>query len=378
MVVYLDCNSTTPVDPDVQQEMLCYLDQEFGNAGSTTHEYGERARRAVHRARDQIGALVGVRRHEIVFTSGATESNNLAILGLAGHGQRTGKKHIVSTQIEHSAVLEPLEELARRGFEITLVPPSPGGWIEAKAICNAVRSDTLLVSVMQVNNETGVRQPLDEISAGLAKTDVLFHVDAAQGFGKELAPLAESRIDLISISGHKIYAPKGIGALVVRRRGSELPPLAPIMYGGGQELGLRPGTLPVHLIVGLGKAAELAQSQQQQRTKRCLEFRCRLLEGLAPLMPRLHGDPARTLPHTVNLAFPRLDAQQTMAALAPYVAISDGAACTSACQTASHVLTAMGLTPEQIESAVRFSWSHITELPDLSGMCVALRQAQLQ
>ena len=365
MVIYLDCNSTTPVDSRVQEEILRYLAVEFGNAGSTTHEYGERARRAVHRARDQIGAVVGVLRHEIIFTSGATESNNLAILGLAPHGEQAGKRHIVSTQIEHKAVLEPLEVLARRGFEITLVPPNTGGWVEADAVCAAVRSDTLLVSIMQVNNETGVRQPIDEIAGRLADLPVFLHVDAAQGFGKELRPLAHPRIDLISISGHKIYGPKGIGALVVRRRGFELPPLSPLMYGGGQELGLRPGTLPVHLIVGLGKAAELAHTEHAARIEQCKEYRRQLLQGLSPLAPRLHGDPARMLPHVVNLSFPSLDAEQTIGALRDFVAISDGAACTSTCATASHVLTAMGLPCEQVEGAVRFSWSHNSELPDL-------------
>ena len=267
--MYLDCNATTPVDPRVQAEVLTYLAEEFGNAGSRTHAYGQVAKDRVNRARQQVAAVVDARPEEVVFTSGATESDNLAILGLADHGTHAGRRHIISTQIEHKAVLEPLEEMARRGFEVTLLPPTAGGWIDPDAIRQALRPDTLLVSVMAVNNETGVIQPIPEIADALTGSEAYFHVDAAQAFGKQIEPLRHRRIDLMSISGHKIYAPKGIGALVTRRRGYQRPPLRPLLFGGGQERGLRPGTLPVALIAGLGTAAELALREHAERARIC-------------------------------------------------------------------------------------------------------------
>lgn len=348
--------------------MLEVLDGAYGNAGSRLHDFGERAGRAVQNARDQVAAVVGARRHEVIFTSGATESNNLALLGLATHGRRTGKRHIVSTQIEHLAVLEPLRELVRQGFEVTLVPPTAGGWVVASAVCNAVRDDTLLVSVMQVNNESGVRQPITEIAEGLKGKNVFFHVDAAQGFGKEIDPLRHARIDLISATAHKIYGPQGVGALIARRRGSELPPLAPVVQGGGQELGLRSGTLPVHLIVGFGVAAELALAEHQNRAAACRRMREQLVDALGPLNPTLHGSPAHTLPHVLNVSFAGLDAEQVIEAVGDLVAISNGSACTTLCASASHVLTAMGIDPEQVEGAVRFSWCHATPAPDFQAL----------
>ncbi len=377
MPVYLDCAATTPIDPRVQEEVVRHLAVEFGNAGSRTHDYGARARRAVEKARDQVAAVVAASRGEVIFTSGATESNNLAILGFAEHGLRSGRRHLVSTRIEHHAVLEPLEALRQRGFEVTFVSPLPGGWVEPQAIRDAVRDDTLLVSVMHVNNETGVRQPLTEIAALLADHPAYFHVDAAQGFGKEIEPLRNSRIDLISVSGHKIHAPKGIGALIARRRGSARPPLEPLMHGGGQELGLRPGTLPVHLIVGLGKAAELALQEHADRDARGREFRRRLLDGLSPLEPIVNGETDRALPYMVNLSIPGVDAETAMEAWKDLVAISNGAACTSQFYTCSHVLAAMGISDSRLEGALRFSWCHLTEMPDFGQMIEQLEKARL-
>ncbi|HEY2981253.1 MAG TPA: aminotransferase class V-fold PLP-dependent enzyme, partial [Anaerolineales bacterium] len=237
MAIYMDCAATTPLLPEVRDEVMQYLEEDFGNAGSRTHDYGRRARAAVERARDRVATVVDASRGDIVFTSGATESNNLAILGLARHGEATGRKHIVSTAIEHNAVLEPLAELERRGFQVEYLSPDAGGAIDAGTVRKAVRPDTLLVSVMHVNNETGVIQPIEEIASILNRSEAILHVDAAQGFGKELRGLRNTRINLISISGHKIHAPKGVGALVVRRRDGARPPLESLMYGGGQERG---------------------------------------------------------------------------------------------------------------------------------------------
>jgi cysteine desulfurase len=368
MTIYLDCNATTPVEPKVQDEVFRYMAVEFGNAGSRTHDYGARAKQAVERARDRIAAVANAKRDEVIFTSGATESNNLVILGLAPHGEKTRRRHIVSTQIEHKAVLEPLEALASRGFEVTLISPTNGGWVDAAQIKKAMRDDTILVSVMQINNETGVIQPVSEIAEMLNEHPAYLHVDAAQGFGKEITPLQNRRIDFISVSGHKLYAPKGVGALVVRRRGFDRPPLAPLFFGGGQERGLRPGTLPVPLIVGLGLAAELSLQQAGDRAARCRAFRKTLLEALKPLEPVINGDPERALPHVLNVSFPGVDSEALMVALKDCVAISNGSACTSQSYQPSHVLRAMGLSEHVIKGAVRISWCHMTEAPDWEEM----------
>lgn len=368
MPVYLDCNATTPIDPEVSEEFLRYVRDEFGNAGSRTHEFGTRAKQAVQKARDQVAAVVKCQREEVVFTSGATESNNLAILGLRAHAEKTGKKHIVTTAIEHKAVIEPAEHLAGAGFEITWLAPDISGAVTAEQVRGALRPDTLLVSVMHVNNETGVIQPLPEFCRVLEKHDAFFHVDAAQGFGKCIPELESQRIDFISISGHKIYAPKGVGALITRRRGFQRPPLQPLFFGGGQERGLRPGTLPVALIVALGKAAELASRDHKARFKRCEKLKRQALDAFNQVGGVVTGNPMLTIASTLNVAVPGLDSEAVMLALKEIVAISNGSACTSHSYTASHVLTAMGLPEEQIKGALRFSWCHLTPDVDWDGL----------
>ena len=258
MAVYLDCNATTPVEPSVAALVMRFLEKDFGNPASPIHDYGLFARAAVEHARMLVGKVVEARPDEVIFTSGATESNNLAILGLLEEGLKSGRRHVITTAIEHKAVLEPFEELSRKGFEIEVLPAGPDGRFNPEQVAAALRPDTLLVSTMHVNNETGVLQPLAEVAEVLAGHDAFWHVDAAQGYGKDLDALVNRRIDMISISGHKIYGPKGIGALVVRKREGCFPPLQPLFFGGGQEQGLRPGTLPVPLIAGLGEAAKLA------------------------------------------------------------------------------------------------------------------------
>ena len=314
------------------------------------------------------------RPEEVVFTSGATESNNLAILGLADHGTHAGRRHIISTQIEHKAVLEPLEEMARRGFEVTLLPPTAGGWIDPDAIRQALRPDTLLVSVMAANNETGVIQPIPEIADALAGSEAYFHVDAAQAFGKQIEPLRHRRIDLMSISGHKIYAPKGIGALVARRRGYQRPPLRPLLFGGGQERGLRPGTLPVALIAGLGTAAELALREHAERARSCAAIQTAALAALRPLGIIINGDPDRLAPHTLNFSVPGVDSEAAIVALKDIAAISNGSACTSQTYEPSHVLTAAGLPSEQVAGALRLSWSYLTPPVDWRQIADRLQQ----
>jgi len=374
MPVYLDCAATTPIDPKVLEVCLRYLQQDFGNAGSRTHSHGAVARRAVERARGQVAAVAAAHRGDVVFTSGATESNNLALLGLAEAGLRSGKTHLVGTSIEHRAVLEPLESLQRRGFDLTLVRPTGAGWVDPDEVANAIRENTLLVSVMHVNNETGAIQPIREIAERIGDRPVYFHTDAAQGFAKDLESLRDERIDLISASAHKICGPKGVGALIVRRRGRERPPLAPLLVGGGQERGLRPGTLPVHLIAAFGEAAELWMDQAQDRRRCGVLFRRRLLEGLAPLRPLVHGDQERSLPFILNVSLPGFDSETVMEAWSRLVAVSSGAACSSQSYTCSHVLAAMDVPEESAAGAIRFSWCHLTEMPDTAAMVRALQE----
>ena len=362
--VYLDCAATTPIDPAVAEIVKKYMVQEFGNPGSHTHQYGSAALKAVSTAREQVAAVVNAQSSDVIFTSGATESNNLAILGLATHGNQEHRRHIVSTQIEHKAILEPLEQMQKQGFEVTLIPPNSDGWVEPQKVTAAVREDTLLVSVMHVNNETGVIQPVAEIAEYLGNHPAFFHTDAAQGFGKEAEQLKCEKIDLISISGHKIHAPKGIGALILRRRNHRRPPLTSIMYGGGQERGIRPGTLASHLIVGLGVASENALTNWQVRHAACIRFKEQLVAALKPLNPHFNGDMSRTVPNIINMSFDGLDSEAAMLSLKEYVAISNGSACTSQTYQLSHVLLAMGLSDKRAESALRWSWCHMSETPD--------------
>lgn len=367
--IYLDCAATTPLDPWVRGEMLRYFDEEHGNAGSRTHAWGQRARAAVEHARDQIAAVTGASRSDVIFTSGATESNNLALLGLAG--ALSPGAHIVSTAIEHHSVLEPLSELERRGFAVTLVAPDDTGAVAVDRIVGAMRRDTALVSLMHVNNETGAIQPIEEVAQALEGTNVYMHVDAAQSFGRELDALRHPRLDLISASAHKINGPKGIGALLMRRRGGARPPLQPLMFGGGQERGLRPGTMPVPLAVGFGAAAERAVVEAADRRVRAVRFRDALLAGLAPLEPAVNGNPHRAVPYIINLSFPGLVAEVVIDAWRNLVAISNGAACSSQNYTCSHVLEAMALPEWRTAGAIRLSWCASTREPDWAALVAA-------
>lgn len=373
--VYLDCNATTPMDPEVGKKVQFFFEEEYGNEGSRTHAFGARAKEAVEQARRQVAHVVGATSEEVIFTSGATESNNLAILGLAAWGRSHGKTHILTSRIEHKAVLEPIEMLEKDGFEVDWVAPEKNGRIDPGKFLQRVRPTTLLVSLMHANNETGVMQPLHEVAEGLKAHPAWLHVDAAQTFGKLIAPLRNERIDLISASGHKIFGPKGVGVLIVRHRKKQKVPLLPLVYGGGQEQGLRPGTLPVPLVVGFGLAAELGEKHHEEREKSCLTFRGKFLKAIAPLKPKMHGAEGQVLTHTANVSFPGLSAEEGMLRLRDLVAVSHGSACTSANYEPSHVLKAMGLAKEEIVGAMRFSWCHQTPEPDWDALVTKLRKA---
>lgn len=374
--VYLDNAATTPTDPRVSELVLRLMTEEFGNAGSRTHGYGIEALGHVKRARQQISSALGGTPDEILFTSGATEANNLALLGLEAFGRTSGRRHIVTTAIEHKAVLEPLERLEARGFEIQRVCPDRDGRVDPEAVLRAIRDDTLLVSVMHANNETGALQPICAIADALGDKPVYLHSDAAQSFGRETEALRHPRIDMVSISGHKLFAPKGVGALCVRRRGGKRVPLEPLMVGGGQERGLRPGTLPVPLIAGFGLASELAEKEAGARRATCLATRQRALQALAPLAPTIHAEGGPHLPHILSFAVAGVDSEALMVASKDLVAISNGSACTSAEYAPSHVLVAMGLDDDAIAGTVRFSWSHLSQ--DIPWESLAQRIADLR
>lgn len=362
--VYLDCNASNPIDPQVLQAMLDAYRWLQGNAGSP-HLHGANAKEAVHRARDQIGKVVHAKRNEVYFTSGATESNNLAILGLAEHGRKTGKMHIVSSAIEHKAVLEPLGRMREFGFEVTLVRPGSDGRVSSEQVIDALRTDTLLVSLMHVNNETGIIQPIDEVAQAACERKIWVHVDAAQGFGRDIERLRHPGITSMSLSGHKIFGPQGIGALVIRRNREDSPALVPIQVGGGQELGLRSGTLAVPLIVGFGLAAELALAEHASREVACGKIGSILGAWAMSHGAKIHGEARYRMPHVLNLSFPGWDADDLLESVREFISISDGAACTSVCATASHVLSAMGIKDPELSGAVRLSWSHQTDAQSL-------------
>ena len=356
---YLDVAATSPMDPRVAELVLHMMTSEYGNAGSRTHIYGAEALREVGRARERISCCIASTPDEVIFTSGATEANNLAILGLEAHGAAVGRRHIVATAIEHKAVLEPLDHLRLRGFDVTLVRPARNGRVDPEEVAAVLRPDTLLVSIMHGNNETGAIQPIREVAALLAGDDVFLHVDAAQTFGRETEALKDRRIDLISLSGHKIFGPKGVGALIVRRRGGRRVPLSPLMFGGGQERGLRPGTLPTPLVAGFGLAAELAEKEAADRRRRCLVMRHEALAALSALDPVIHAESGPVLPHILSFAVRGIDSEAIMVVAKDLVAISNGSACTSSRYAPSHVLTAMGLEQEVVQGTVRLSWSHL-------------------
>jgi cysteine desulfurase len=365
--VYLDYNATTPMDPRVLEAMIPWF-LTPSNAGSRTHVYGKRAKDAVENARKQIADLLGAKPEEIFFTSGATESNNIAILGLRAHAEKTGRKHIVSTAIEHKAVLEPLAQMAKLGFEVELAPVTRGGYVEPEIIKQLLRPDTLLVSVMHANNETGVLQPVHDIadivaalpmqSSTTVQRAVLFHTDAAQTFGKEVDALKTLRCDLLSISAHKIFGPQGVGALFVRRDGANHRAVQPLMTGGSQERGLRPGTVPVALAVGFGEAARLASLEWRQRRVAAETARTLILGTLKDIEHTINGDTRRSMPHVLNVRVHGAESEALMMAASSEFAISNGSACTANSYTPSHVLSAMGLTDDEIEESVRISWGH--------------------
>jgi cysteine desulfurase len=362
--IYLDYSATTPVDPRVAEKMMQYLTQQgqFGNPASRTHKFGWDAEKAVDEARAQVAALINADPKEIVWTSGATESDNLAIKGVAHFHQKKGK-HIITSKTEHKAVLDTCRQLEREGFEVTYLDPEANGLIELKKFEAAIRDDTILVSLMHVNNEIGVITNIAEIGEITRARKILFHVDAAQSAGKVPIDLQTMKVDLMSFSAHKIYGPKGMGALYVRRK-----PRVRIeaqMHGGGHERGMRSGTLPTHQIVGMGEAFRIAKQEMAVDNERINQLRNRLWEGLKDMEEiYINGDFDNRIPGNLNVSFNFVEGESLIMALKD-LAVSSGSACTSASLEPSYVLRAIGRNDELAHSSIRFSFGRFTTEEDI-------------
>jgi cysteine desulfurase len=372
--IYFDYSATCPVDPRVAEKMVQHMTMDgcFGNPASRSHRYGWQAEEAVDNARDQIADMLNADPREIVFTSGATESDNLAIKGAAHFYKKQGK-HIITSKTEHKAVLDTCRQLEREGYEVTYLEPEPSGLIDLQKLEAAFREDTVLVSIMHVNNEIGVIQDIAKIGELCRSRKVIFHVDAAQSAGKLPIDVKELKVDLISISAHKFYGPKGIGALYVRRKPRIR--LEAQMHGGGHERGMRSGTLATHQIVGMGEACRIAKEDMEKDTAHNLALRTRLLGGLMDMEAvHINGDLDQRVASNINISFEFVEGESLLMALKD-LAVSSGSACTSASLEPSYVLRALGLNDELAHSSVRFSFGRFTTEEEVDYAIVKIREA---
>ncbi|PST90128.1 IscS subfamily cysteine desulfurase [Photobacterium sp. NCIMB 13483] len=372
--IYFDYSATCPVDPRVAEKMVQCLtmDGTFGNPASRSHRYGWQAEEAVDAAREYIAELVNADPREIVFTSGATESDNLAIKGAAHFYNKKGK-HVITCKTEHKAVLDPCRQLEREGYEVTYLEPESNGLIDLAKLRDAMREDTVLVSIMHVNNEIGVIQDIAAIGEICRENKTIFHVDAAQSAGKLPIDVQTTKVDLISFSAHKIYGPKGIGALYVRRKPRIR--LEAQMHGGGHERGFRSGTLPTHQIVGMGEAFRIAKLEMAQDYQHAVEMRERLLKGLEGIEEMsINGDVEHRIPNNLNISFAFVEGESLLMALKD-LAVSSGSACTSASLEPSYVLRALGLNDELAHSSIRFSFGRFTTAEEIDYAVVQIKQA---
>jgi cysteine desulfurase len=361
--IYLDYSATTPVDPRVAAKMIPFLTEDFGNPASRSHPFGWTAEKAVEEAREEVAKLVNADPREIVWTSGATESNNLAIKGAAHFYSATKGKHVITVATEHKAVIDPVRELEREGYQATFLQPEPNGLIDLEKFKAAIRPDTVLASVMLVNNEIGVIQDIEAIGNICRENNIIFHVDAAQATGKVVIDLEKLPVDLMSFSAHKTYGPKGIGALYVRRK-----PRIRIeaqMHGGGHERGMRSGTLATHQIVGMGEAFRIAREEMGAENERIRRLRDRLLNGLKEIDEvYVNGDLEHRVPHNLNISFNFVEGESLIMAVKD-IAVSSGSACTSASLEPSYVLRALGRSDELAHSSIRFSIGRFTTEEDV-------------
>jgi len=371
--IYLDYSATTPVDARVAEKMIPYLTEHFGNPASRSHSFGWVAEKAVENAREEVANLVNADPREIIWTSGATESNNLAIKG-AAHFYSGKGKHIITVQTEHKAVIDPVRELERLGFEATFLQPEPNGLLDIEKFKAAIRPDTVLASVMLVNNEIGVIQDIEAIGNICREHGIIFHVDSAQATGKVTIDLEKLPVDLMSFSAHKTYGPKGIGALYVRRKPRVR--LEAQMHGGGHERGLRSGTLATHQIVGMGEAFRIAREEMELENARIRRLRDRLLSGLQDIEEvYVNGDLKQRVPHNLNISFNFVEGESLIMAVKD-IAVSSGSACTSASLEPSYVLRALGRSDELAHSSIRFSIGRFTTEDDID-YTVALMKSKI-
>ncbi len=371
MPIYLDYSATTPVDPRVAQKMIPCLTEQFGNPASRSHAYGWDAEKLVENAREEVAKLVNADPKEIVWTSGATEAINLAIKG-AAHFYKAKGKHLVTVRTEHKAVLDTMRELEREGYEVTYLTPEPSGLLDLEKFKAALRPDTVLVSIMYVNNEIGVIQDIPAIGEICREKGIIFHVDSAQATGKVVIDLAKLKVDLMSFSAHKTYGPKGIGALYVRRKPRIR--LEAQMHGGGHERGMRSGTLATHQIVGMGEAFRIAREEMATENERIRMLRDRLLKGLSDIDEvHVNGDMEQRVPHNLNISFNFVEGESLLMAIKD-LAVSSGSACTSASLEPSYVLRALGRSDELAHSSIRFSVGRFTTEADIDFAIDLLHQ----
>lgn len=358
MSVYLDYNASAPIDLRVLDTMVEIYKNNVGNADSRTHSFGENARAVVEHARGQVAHLFGVSTSEVYFTSGATESNNIAIQGLKEYAEKSNKRHIITTAIEHKAVLETIKYMASQGYEVDIIAPDLSGRVDANVILDKVRDDTLLVSVMHVNNETGIIQPVTELGEELCRRDVLFHVDATQSSGKLVEEIRGLRYNMLSFSAHKMMGPQGIGGLILRRKSYKIPPIKAIILGGQQEGGIRPGTIPVALTAGCGKACEIAENEYKKNAVHVYAIKEKIMAELNNSRIEFHinGNQEYCMGNTLNVCFTGVSSEALMISTKQYCGLSNGSACTSKSYSPSYVLAAMGIPLVQIENSVRISW----------------------
>lgn len=367
MGIYLDYNASAPIDERVLNTMVNIYKNSYGNADSRTHDFGDVARKVVEKARQQVAHLLGTDKGEVIFTSGSTESNNIAIRGLIKYAKESGKKHVITSAIEHKAVLDTVKSLKDEGFDIDIITPEEDGRVDADKLLSLVKDDTLLVSLMHANNETGIIQPIKEIGEVLYEKEILFHIDATQSCGKLVPELQNVKYNMLSLSAHKFGGPQGIGALILRKKRYKFPPIKALIYGGQQEHGIRPGTMPVALVAGLGQACELAEQEYEGNIKKYRENKEAVLKLFqnSSLNYEINGNQDFCMPNTLNISVLGVESEALMLSSKQYCGISNGSACTSHDYRPSYVLTAMGLDEERITSAIRISWGAKTDTNEL-------------
>ena len=374
MALYLDYNASAPLRKEVLDVMVDAYTHVIGNADSRTHSFGTTAQKFVQEKRQQIASVLNVDPTDLIFTSGSTESNNMAILGIAKWAKENGKTHIITPSMEHKAILEPLRHLEQQGFTVDYVNPGLDGRVAVEDIVSRIQDKTALVSVMYVNSETGIIQPVQELGKILESKGVYFHIDATQALGKLNNEIRHTKYDMMSMTAHKIGGPQGIGAFILKRgKDFKRPPIEPLMYGGPQERGYRPGTTPVALIAGFAEAVRLSEKEHDTMMAKCAAIKENFLQAIQGMDYQINGDPKYCLPTTINISFTGLDAEAAFLCLGDDFAFSNGSACNSAGHKLSYVLEAMGLDQKRRSEAIRLSWDGSVDV-DFSKFVEIIRQ----